>query len=366
MSARVFYSTLATEHVTPPGHPERVERWEAMRGAAIAAIGAEAPLVAGRVATEAEIALVHDAAYIAQIRETSGRAVALDPDTFTSPRTYDAALAAVGTALSAVEHVLDGTGPPRALALVRPPGHHAESARAMGFCVFNNVAVAAARARAAGIARVAIVDFDVHHGNGTQASFYDDPAVLFISTHQHPFYPGTGIESEVGAGAGKGFTVNVPLAAGCTDVDYDIVFQRVVVPVLQQYAPQLVLVSAGFDAHADDPLGGMRLTSAAFGRFTATLREVADAHASGRLVLVTEGGYNLAALAESVRAVVHAIAEPRPTLRSSPPTPLPTTLSAPPPTPSSTRPPAVAVASSARADAALARVLPQLRPYWRL
>ena len=342
MSARVFYSTLAAEHVTPPGHPERVDRWEAMRGAAIAAAGRDAPLVAGRLATDAEIAIVHDAAYITLIRETAGRAVALDPDTFTSPRTYDAARAAVGTALSALEQVLSGTAPTRALALVRPPGHHAESARAMGFCVFNSIAVAAARARAAGLARVAIVDFDVHHGNGTQAAFYDDPSILFISTHQHPFYPGTGLEHEVGAGAGVGFTVNIPLAAGCTDTDYDIVFQRVVEPVLRQFAPQLLLVSAGFDAHADDPLGGMRLTSGAFGRFTSRLRAVADAHASGRLVLVTEGGYNLVALAESVRSVVEAIAEARPT-----------------------EVPAV-VGGSPRADAALARVLPQLRPYWRL
>jgi acetoin utilization deacetylase AcuC-like enzyme len=288
---------------------------------------------------------VHDAAHVARIRETAGRAVALDPDTFTSPRTYDAACAAAGAALSAVEQVMDGTSPPRALALVRPPGHHAEPARAMGFCFFNNVAVAAARARALGARRVAIVDYDVHHGNGTQACFYEDPSVLFVSTHQFPFFPGTGAEHEIGAGPGRGFTVNIPLAAGSTDADYERVFDHIVEPVLDQFAPDIVLVSAGFDAHADDPLGGMRLTSEAFGRLTSRLRAVADAHAAGRLVLVTEGGYDLAALAASIREVIGVLGA------RETPTPPPTMTSA---------------TSTPRGDAAIARVLPYVRPYWQL
>src|SRR5207302_244082 len=151
-----------------------------------------------------------------------------------------------------------------AFALVRPPGHHAERNRAMGFCLYNNIAVAAAHAIARGLDRVAVVDIDVHHGNGTQWMFYDDPHVLYVSSHQYPFYPGTGAADEVGTGAGEGFTVNVPLEAGATDADYEVVYHEAVVPVLEEFSPQLVLVSAGFDAHERDPLGAMRLTTAGY------------------------------------------------------------------------------------------------------
>jgi acetoin utilization deacetylase AcuC-like enzyme len=339
---RIFSSPLCADHVTPPGHPDRAERWEAMQRAAFGCIGVCGPVVEGRLATEAELTGVHDATHVARIRETAGRAVSLDPDTFTSPRSYDAACAAAGAALSAVQSVLEDTSTPRAVALVRPPGHHAERARPMGFCLFNNVAVAAAYARRAGLARVAIVDIDVHHGNGTQDCFYDDPSVLFISMHQSPYYPGTGADTEIGSGPGRGFTVNVPLAAGATDGDYDAVFDRVVEPVLRQFGPELVLVSAGFDAHADDPLGGMRLTTGAFGRLTVRLRTAADESAAGRLVLVTEGGYDLDALEGCVRTVIHALGDTSASGASMPAGPSP------------------------RADAALERVLPRLRPYWRL
>ena len=188
-------------------------------------------------ATEEDILRIHDAEYLAQIGETAGHATALDADTFTSPQTFDTACLAAGAGVSAVDHVLDAGRGARAFAVVRPPGHHAERDRAMGFCVFNTVAIAAAHARARGLARVAIVDFDVHHGNGTQGSFYADPSVLFISSHQYPYYPGTGAAGDIGSGAGKGFTLNLPLAAGSTDADYEVAYTRLALPVLRAFRP---------------------------------------------------------------------------------------------------------------------------------
>jgi acetoin utilization deacetylase AcuC-like enzyme len=216
---------------------------------------------------------------------------------------------AAGAVLTGVEHVLgDGPGA-HALALVRPPGHHAERDRAMGFCLFNNVAVAAANARASGLSRVAVVDYDVHHGNGTQAAFYDDPSVLYLSSHQHPYYPGTGTADQTGSGAGTGFTVNFPIEAGATDADYERVYAAAA-DVLRQFQPQLILVSAGFDAHYDDPLGGMRLTAGQFARVTARLAAVSRDCCEGRLVAVVEGGYDLEALASSLRGVIDVLDRP--------------------------------------------------------
>jgi acetoin utilization deacetylase AcuC-like enzyme len=249
---------------------------------------------------------VHDEAYLKRIAETAGRAVSLDPDTFTSPESYDVARLAAGAAVEAVDRVL-GADDRCALALVRPPGHHAERNRAMGFCFFNNVAVAAAHARASGIPRVAIVDYDVHHGNGTQHTFEDDPSVLYLSLHQYPFYPGTGAADEIGRGAGRGFTVNVPLEVGAVDEDYRLAFTEVVMPVLQQFKPGLVIVSAGFDAHERDPLGGMRVTTEAFGAMTAELRQVAKTCCSGRIAAVTEGGYDLHALGGSILSAMSSL-----------------------------------------------------------
>jgi acetoin utilization deacetylase AcuC-like enzyme len=303
----LFTSPVFADHLTPPGHPERVERFEVMRAVAAEYGRAGVPVVEPDPATEAQIARIHDLDYIGFIRETAGRAVALDPDTFTSPRTWEAACLAAGAAVEAVECVLNGPAGSSAFALVRPPGHHAERARAMGFCVFNNVAIAAAHARARGLSRVAIVDFDVHHGNATQHSFSEDPAVLFISSHQFPYYPGTGAAGEIGAGAGQGFTINLPLAAGATDADYELVYSRLALPILRQFRPELVLVSAGFDAHMDDPLAGMRVSSPCFGRLMAALVGVADTSCQGRVVAVTEGGYQLQALAGSLRASIDAL-----------------------------------------------------------
>jgi acetoin utilization deacetylase AcuC-like enzyme len=305
MSLIVFSSNRFAEHQTPPGHPE-----SPARAGVFAAIAEEwrrrGAVVEPRPATTVQLARVHDQPYLDAVARFSGIAAALDPDTFTSPETIDVARLAAGAAVNAVDAVLDGTAT-RGLALVRPPGHHAEAATAMGFCFFNNIAVAAAEARAHGVERVAIVDYDVHHGNGTEHMFAGDRHVLYVSTHQYPYYPGTGAADDVGVGEGRGFTVNIPLEAGATDADYALVFGAVVRPVVEQFAPDLILVSAGFDAHARDPLAGMRLTTRAFGAMTTELRDLADRLCAGRLVAVTEGGYDLRALEDSLTTVVDVL-----------------------------------------------------------
>jgi acetoin utilization deacetylase AcuC-like enzyme len=340
MRLRVFSSARFADHVTPPGHPERVGRGEVLLSVAADLRAAGAEVAEPRRATDEELLRVHDAHYLTMLSETAGRAVALDPDTFTSPDTYEVARMAAGAATAAVDGVLDGAAT-RAFVLVRPPGHHAERARAMGFCFFNNVAVAAAHARARGVSRVAIVDYDVHHGNGTQASFYDDPNVLFISSHQYPYYPGTGAAGDVGIGRGAGFTVNLPLAAGSTDADFERVFREVGCPILRQFAPELILISAGFDAHADDPLGGMRLSAGEFVRLTAAIGTIADECSKGRIVALTEGGYDLKALADCTRAVGLTLGGETPDVPA-------------------------AEGDTARAATTCAAVVPGLRKYWKL
>jgi acetoin utilization deacetylase AcuC-like enzyme len=307
MSLILIHSERFAEHVTPPGHPERPERAEVMDVVAAAWRDRGGEVVAPREATREQLARVHDESYLDRIAATNGRAVALDPDTYTSPESYEIALLAAGAAIDAVERVVGGSHS-SAFALVRPPGHHAERDRAMGFCLFNNVAVGAKHAQSLGVARVAIVDYDVHHGNGTQHMFEDDPTVLYLSTHQYPYYPGTGAAEEIGAGPGAGATVNLPLEAGATDDDYRVAFDEVVLPVIRQFRPDLLLVSAGFDAHERDPLAGMRLTTGAFGAMTSALRSVAEECCGGRIALVTEGGYDLRALAASLNATVSALA----------------------------------------------------------
>ena len=306
MALAIVTSDRFADHLTPPGHPERVERAEVMQVVAREFARRRGTVIEPRPAPDEALARIHDLAYIRSIKDTAGRAVALSPDTFTSPDTYDAAMLAAGAVLTGVDHVLDGGPGRRALAMVRPPGHHAERARAMGFCLFNNVAVGAAHARARGLSRVAVVDYDVHHGNGTQWAFYDDPSVLCVSSHQYPFYPGTGAPDEIGSGRGLGFTANLPLEAGATDADYECVYLAVA-GMLRQFRPELILLSAGFDAHLDDPLGGMRVTAPQFGRLTALVAAVADECCDGRMVAVTEGGYDLEALAASLRIVVDVL-----------------------------------------------------------
>ena len=302
----VFTSDRFADHLNPPGHPERVERAEVMQVVASQFRRGGGAVVEPQPAAEEAIARIHDREYLGLIKETAGRATALDPDTYTSPESYDVALLAAGAVIGAVDHVLDAKTGARALAMVRPPGHHAERNRAMGFCLFNNVAIGAAHARARGLARVAIVDYDVHHGNGTQWAFYEDPSVLFVSSHQFPFYPGSGAADETGRGAGTGFTVNFPLEAGAADADYERVYVAAEA-VLRQFRPELILISAGFDAHEDDPLGGMRVTTPQFGRMTARIVAASEACCGGRIVAVTEGGYDLKALAASLIVTIGAL-----------------------------------------------------------
>ena len=308
MSLILIHTERFAEHQTPPGHPERPERADVF-DAIVNRWRDRVEVVAPRAATREQLLRVHDGDYLRRISETAGRATKLDADTYTSPESHEIALLAAGAAVDAVERVMGGSHR-AAAALVRPPGHHAERDRAMGFCLFNNIAIAAAHARAIGAAKVAIIDYDVHHGNGTQHIFETDPSVLYLSIHQFPFYPGTGAADEIGLGEGEGFTVNLPLEAGAVDEDYQAVFEAVVLPVLDQFEPDLLLVSAGFDAHQSDPLGGMRVTTQAFAAMTAALRRVAEECCRGRMVVLTEGGYDLHALAASLDVVLDAMTGP--------------------------------------------------------
>jgi acetoin utilization deacetylase AcuC-like enzyme len=306
MSLILIHTERFAEHQTPPGHPERPERADILDAVASRWQRDGVDVAAPRAATREQLLRVHDGDYLRRISETTGRATALDPDTYTSPESYEIALLAAGALVDGVERVM-GSSHRAAFALVRPPGHHAERDRAMGFCLFNNVAVAAAHARALGAGKVAVVDYDVHHGNGTQHIFETDPHVLYISTHQYPYYPGTGAVDETGRERGSGFTVNLPLEVGAVDEDYHVVFGQVVVPLLRQFEPDLVIVSAGFDAHERDPLGGMRLTTPAFAAMTAELRAVADDCCRGRIVAAVEGGYDLHALRASLDAAIETL-----------------------------------------------------------
>src|SRR5436190_7293881 len=291
------------EHTTPPGHPERPERAVVFDEVAKAFRENGGRVVEPRPATREELLRVHDAEYVASIEAVDGRAAMLDADTFTSPEAVEIARLAAGPAVQAAEHALDSGE--TAFALVRPPGHHAERDKAMGFCLFNNVAVAAAAALARGLQRVAVVDIDVHHGNGTQWMFYDSPRVFYMSTHQFPFYPGTGAADEVGTGSGRGYTLNIPLPAGARDADYELVYEDIA-EALERYVPQLLLISAGYDAHFEDPLASMRVSTDGFAMIIGRLRQAA--HTVGcPIALVAEGGYDLEALRSCLDATIQLL-----------------------------------------------------------
>jgi acetoin utilization deacetylase AcuC-like enzyme len=295
------------DHHGPSGHPERPDRLIAVRDA-LEPRRERFESLAPRPATPDEVQRIHGAAHLPLIERACERAPAqLDADTYVSAESLETALLAAGGSIDLVRNVASGrvaTG----LASIRPPGHHAEADRAMGFCLLNNVAIAARALQAEdGIERVLILDWDVHHGNGTQHSFEDDPSVLYVSTHQYPYYPGTGAASEAGRGRGLGSTLNVPLPAGCGDAEYLAVLQRLVVPAVLAFRPDFMLISCGFDAHADDPLADMRLTGAGFAAMTAIVRHLAEELCGGRLAFLLEGGYALSGVREGAAAVLDAI-----------------------------------------------------------
>ena len=304
---------IFTHHRAPSGHPERSARVEAVRDALLAAhVAQRGTQIAIRTATDEELARVHGGAYLTELeRLVPGKSGWLDPDTYYSPETWNAARAAAGSACELATRVLAGELS-QGIAVVRPPGHHATRDTAMGFCLLNNVAAAAAAARAAGASRVAIVDWDVHHGNGTQDIFWTDPDVLYMSVHQFPYYPGTGAASEIGGPGALGATVNVGLPAGSRDSDYAAVFDHVFAPKLEAWKPDLILISAGFDAYEHDPLAGMRVTHAGFAQMAARMRALADRVAGGRIVAVLEGGYDLDGLGGGMTATLNALVEPSP------------------------------------------------------
>lgn len=304
---------IFVQHRAPSGHPERPARVEAVRDALLeAGIKSRGTQIATRAASDEELARIHDGAYLSELeRVVPGKTGWLDPDTYFSPQTWTAARAAAGSACELATRVLSGELS-SGIAVVRPPGHHATRDSAMGFCLLNNVAAAAAAVRAAGAARVAIVDWDVHHGNGTQDIFWDDPDVLYMSVHQFPYYPGTGAPTEIGGPNALGATLNVGLPAGSRDSDYAAVFDHVFAPKLASFAPDLILISAGFDAFEHDPLAGMRVTHAGFAAMAARLRRSAEQLSNGRIVAVLEGGYDLEGLGGGMTATLNALVAERP------------------------------------------------------
>jgi acetoin utilization deacetylase AcuC-like enzyme len=303
----LFWSDRFLGHDTGD-HPEHPGRAAAVRAELLrqGLFARRAPTTVTPVADDA-LAAVHDPRYLARLEAFAAAGGGwIDDDTCLAADSLEVARLSAGAAVAAVDAVLGGIAP-RAFSLGRPPGHHATRDRAMGFCLYNNVAVAAEAALRHGLARVAIVDWDVHHGNGTQDIFYESDRVFFVSIHQHPYYPGSGWAAEKGSGAGRGYTVNAPLPAGQGDRMYLRVFDELLLPMLRSYGPELVIISAGFDAHVDDPLAGMQVTEAGFVGMAQRLVGLADATAEGRVVAVLEGGYDPDALGRSVAATVRAL-----------------------------------------------------------
>jgi len=303
MKAGYVYDPIYLKHETGY-HPENAKRLEAVM-AHLEETGLIEQLtpVNPRPATAEELNYVHRASYVSRIKDAAAEGIDwLDADTVMSPDSYDAARYAAGGAIEATDAVISGKVS-SAFALVRPPGHHATATAAMGFCLFNNIAIAARHAlKKQKLEKVAIIDFDVHHGNGTQEAFDSDPQVLYISAHQYPHYPGSGTIYETGSGAAQGSKVNIPLPAGSGDDEYRQVFEQIIVPVTKRFRPELILVSAGYDPHRADHLAMMEVSVTGFAEMVRTIKGLADEFCAGKLVFTLEGGYNLKALATSVKA----------------------------------------------------------------
>jgi acetoin utilization deacetylase AcuC-like enzyme len=321
MTTGLIYDPIFLEHFTPEGHPERPQRLEMAMQVLEGLHWLEREglvMIPPRAATVEELTAVHELAYIHKVERAAQKAAQQESqdgrktrffatDTYVSAKSYEAALKAAGAPLTAIDALMKGEID-NAYCLVRPPGHHALPEAAMGFCLFNNVAVAARYAlEHYGFERVMIIDYDVHHGNGTQEMFYSDPRVLYFSTHRAPFYPGTGAWDERGEGAGLGTTINVPLPATTGYEIYEPVFRQVMAPAADRFDPQLILVSAGFDAHWKDPLGGMYLSTAAFAKLTQIIIDVAKSLCNGRLIMVQEGGYDLYANAYCIATCINLL-----------------------------------------------------------
>mgnify|MGYP000097265598 CR=1 FL=1 len=308
MKVGIVKDRIYLEHVTDRFHPENAQRLEHIYEMVERLPQDDLVYVAPRPASEDEICLIHSPRYYEFVAATAGKThTQLDPDTSTSPRSFEAATMAVGGLLNLVDAVMKGEVD-NGFALIRPPGHHAEKDRAMGFCLFNNVAIAAAYALGQHrLKRVLIIDWDLHHGNGTQHSFYERADVLYFSSHQYPYYPGTGFFGEVGNGAGKGFTVNVPLGAGPGDAEFFLIFEEILEPIALEFKPELIFVSAGFDIYYRDPLGGMQVTPQGFANLTRVILEFAQKTCGGKTVFVLEGGYHLEGLRDSARQVLKTL-----------------------------------------------------------
>ncbi|MCD6161416.1 MAG: histone deacetylase [candidate division Zixibacteria bacterium] len=297
---KIYHDPAFLKHDTGAGHPESADRLKAVKKAfeivPEANIESECPY-----AQQADIELVHAPEYYKYINsQPNGRLVMLDPDTVFSPASLEASLKAAGAVIDAVKFAVSDKNN-RAFCAVRPPGHHAETDKTKGFCIFNNIAIGAAYAIANNLAeRVAIIDWDVHHGNGTQNTFYDSSQVLYISLHQYPYYPGSGAANETGRGEGTGYTLNLPMSSGNGDTEYRRAFNDLILPALEKFKPNLIMISAGFDAHTDDPLAGIKLSTEFYSEMTRMLVEAAAKYCQGGIVSVFEGGYNLKVLAESV------------------------------------------------------------------
>ncbi|MFN3605069.1 MAG: histone deacetylase [Leptonema sp. (in: bacteria)] len=302
MQPQIYYDELFLRHQTGDYHPEVPERLIAILDELKKKnVLDKFQLLTKRFAIKEELKLVHNSFYIDYVEQLSKRGGGyLDGDTPVSKDTFQAALLAAGSGLQAMDAILDQQTN-RVLLLVRPPGHHSLKSKGMGFCVFNNIALAARYGLQKGLKKIAILDWDVHHGNGTQEEFYKDSNVLFISIHQYPFYPGTGSIDEIGEEEGKGYTLNIPMQKGSTDSDYQKAFQNKILPKLEEFEPEIILISAGFDAHKRDPLGGIELSTAAFEWMTQKLVDFSRECCQGRMISFLEGGYSLSDLAESVR-----------------------------------------------------------------